>query len=269
MSDEVRVMVGTIAFGLGINKATVRAVIHLSLPKSLEQYYQEAGRAGRDGKPADCVLLWQKRDTALLAHFIDQIIDPAERSRAWERYRVIRDFAQSTRCRHRQISQHFGETPRWNSCASCDVCGYLPAWMRPQSRLEVVGGKRTKTSDGQIPERPRPVSSDKATGTRSTSGTRPAMQFQPLPDADHDLREYLREWRRTTARARNVPAFVVMHDITLEELCRVQPKSLAELLNTYGFGERKVALYGAEIIEALEQFRGGARARNLRGAAST
>ena len=252
MADEVRVMVGTIAFGLGINKAAVRAVIHLSLPKSIEQYYQEAGRGGRDGLPADCVLLWQKKDAGLHAYFIGQINDPEEKERAWQRYHEIRGFVESDVCRHRRICGHFGENKKWTSCGACDVCGYEPTWL--SAPLEETPPKRKRSKSRSVaPEAP----ASKRPLERPAPGP---VLVQEISAVDPNLREFLREWRRETANQQNVPAYVVMHDTTLDEICRVRPGSIGGLLHITGIGDRKAELYGREILEALKRFRDGARA---------
>ncbi|MFZ0909049.1 MAG: ATP-dependent DNA helicase RecQ [Candidatus Acidiferrales bacterium] len=242
MSGEARVIVGTVAFGLGINKPDVRAVIHLSLPKSIEQYYQEAGRGGRDGRPADCLLLWRPRDAGLHAYFIGAIEDSAEKERAWQRYHTIRDFVECGLCRHFQICRHFGENTKWTSCGACDVCGYDPDWTvlaaknKPAKRIEPA----------KEPERPSQ-----------------APPLIPMPQVEApgfaELRAYLREWRRATARSQDIPAFIVMHDTSLDDLCKKHPSSLSEIRQVSGFGARKTELYGQQILEALQRFREGAR----------
>ena len=248
MTDEVRVLVGTVAFGLGINKAAVRAVIHLSLPKSIEQYYQEAGRAGRDGLPADCIMLWQKQDASLLNFFINQLHDPLEQGRARERYQSIREFVDAKDCRHRRICLHFGEKPKWKTCAACDVCGYKLKSLSPRSSAPL---KQLPFAVREVAVRRRA----KRERRRSTStSSAPVIRSGQIMNAA--LYKHLRNWRKEKAAETGMPAYIIMHDTTLEDLCLKRPSSLAELREVLGFGEHKTQLYGPGILEAIREFDG-------------
>jgi ATP-dependent DNA helicase RecQ len=169
------------------------------------------------------------------------VADRPERERAWQRYHVIRRFAESATCRHRQICVHFGETPKWEQCGMCDICAAVPAWLDQQADATLAVER--------VPERRKQVASARRQAAE-TAG----------PPVDPQLMEYLKEWRRGVAVRDNVPAFMVVHDATLEDLCRKQPGTHSELLHVSGIGERKADAHGAEILAALEAYSQGARA---------
>jgi superfamily II DNA helicase RecQ len=136
----------------------------------------------------------------------------------------------------------FGETPMWTSCGACDVCAGQLAWLTAvppaATRRKAPATKWVDTVEKIAEKRvvfepPRPAS---------------------IASVTDELREHLRQWRRTTSKELRVPAFIIMHDTTLDELCRVRPTTLLELRNVSGFGDRKVEMYGEQILAALKSF---------------
>jgi ATP-dependent DNA helicase RecQ len=122
VKGDVEIIVATIAFGMGIDKSNIRFVIHYDLPKNLETYYQETGRAGRDGDRSDCILFFSYGDREKIAYFIEQKGDERRRWIAYEKLREMINFCESRTCRRRILLNYFGEEYHKTNCDNCDNC---------------------------------------------------------------------------------------------------------------------------------------------------
>ncbi len=235
--DDVDVVVATVAFGMGIDKSNVRYVIHRDMPKDVESWYQEIGRAGRDGLDSDCILFYSWADVKLHERFLNEIDDPD----VWHRKRQatvdLFELMERGGCRHQALVRHFDETIA--PCdTSCDVCTGETVADRAAAAMMRQGGVR-RASKGR-------------------SAAKPADPANYLyGGANRGAFEELRAVRKQLADEAGVPAYIVFSDKVLQEMVDRRPGTPAEMLDVPGVGPAKLERYGAVFLEAVGRLGGG------------
>jgi ATP-dependent DNA helicase RecQ len=312
------IMAATIAFGMGIDKPDVRFVLHVDMPASIEAYYQETGRAGRDGLPAEALLLYGAEDIALRRRFIDESEAPEARKRM-EHHKLdaLIGFAESCQCRRQMLLRYFGDD--CPACGNCDVCldppGTFDGSVAAQKLLSCIyrtgerfgqghvisvllgdrnervmtlchdqlstfaigkehdqkvwrsivrqlvahgliavdmarGGGLSISDKGRQFLREKPPLSLRVF-ERQKLRRKSAGDAAPAESLDRALFEKLRARRLELAKAQGVPPYVIFHDKTLVEMAARRPRSVAELADTPGVGQAKLARYGDAFLAVI------------------
>lgn len=227
--DRIRVMVATNAFGMGIDKSNVRYVLHYNMPQSLEYYYQEAGRAGRDGEEAECVLFFSKQDIMINKFLLqnkasagDVASDMQKTANDQRKLQQMINYCETDKCLREFILSYFGDTTPCicNKCSNCVVVE------DEEEETYVETGKKRKK----------------------------AAQFAGLNELGAALFEKLRSVRTELAAEKSVPPYIICSDKTLKDICAKLPRDKEQLADVYGMGEQKIQNYGEAFVTAVNSF---------------